>query len=98
MSNFILNELFEQKAKVYQTRPVRAMKYEKGMETGFVVHFSNIPKKREDINMHEGMKFFDTETEALLCFFKQVCSFVIKSVHQLKTVLKTSQLCAIISP
>ena len=64
MSNFILNELFEQKAKVYQTRPVRAMKYEKGMETGFVVHFSNIPKKSEDINMHEGMKFFDTETEA----------------------------------
>lgn len=63
--NFVLNEeLFEQKAKVYQTRPVRAMKYEKGMETGFVVAFTNIPTKERKINMHEGMKFFDTETEA----------------------------------
>lgn len=63
--NFVLNEeLFEQKAKVYQTRPVRAMKYEKGMETGFVVRFSNLPNKSENINRNEGMKFFDTEAEA----------------------------------
>lgn len=64
MSNFILNEIFEQKAKVYQTRPVRAMKYEKGMETGYVVYFANKPDKKADINLHEGMKFFDTEKEA----------------------------------
>lgn len=64
MSNFSLNEIFEQKARVYQTRPVRAMKYEKGMETGFVVAFTNTPTKERKVNMHEGMKFFDTEAEA----------------------------------
>ena len=33
---FVLNEeLFEQKAKVYQSRPLRAMKYQSGMENGW---------------------------------------------------------------
>lgn len=64
MSNFILNEIFEQKAKVYQTRPVKAMKYEKGMETGFVVYFANIAMKNIKASKHEGLKFFDTEAEA----------------------------------
>lgn len=64
MSNFILNEIFEQKAKVYQTRPVRAMVYEKGMETGFVVYFTNTESKNIKAYTHEGMKFFDTESEA----------------------------------
>ena len=62
--DFILNNVFEQNAKVYQTRPVRAVKYQPGMETGFVVRFSNIPNKSEDLNRNEGMKFFDTEAEA----------------------------------
>lgn len=61
---FVLNDIFEKKAKVYQSRPVRAMKYEKGMETGFVVRFSNLPNKEEELNRNEGMKFFDTESEA----------------------------------
>ena len=61
---FVLNDIFEEKAKVYQSRPVRAMKYEKGMETGFVVRFSNLPNKEEELNRNEGMKFFDTESEA----------------------------------
>lgn len=64
MSNFILNEIFKQKAKVYQTRPIKAMKYEKGMETGFVVYFTNIATKNIKAYTHEGMKFFDTEAEA----------------------------------
>ena len=64
MSNFILNEIFEQKAKVYQTRPVRAMVYEKGMETGFVVYFTNAESKNIKAYTHEGMKFFDTESDA----------------------------------
>lgn len=61
---FVLNDIFEKKAKIYQSRPVRAMKYEKGMETGFVVRFSNLPNKEEELNRNEGMKFFDTESEA----------------------------------
>ena len=61
---FVLNDIFEEKAKVYQSRPIRAMKYEKGMETGFVVRFSNLPNKEEELNRNEGMKFFDTESEA----------------------------------
>ncbi len=64
MSKFILNEIFEQNAKVYQVKPVRATKYQKGMETGFVVYFTNKPNKEGDIHSHEGMKFFYTETEA----------------------------------
>lgn len=63
MSNFILNEIFEKKAKVYQTRPVRAMVYEKGMETGFIVYFANQLNAGSRV-LHEGMKFFDTESEA----------------------------------
>lgn len=61
--DFVLNEIFEQKAKVYQTRPVRAMVYEKGMETGYVVYFANQLNAGSRV-LHEGMKFFDTESEA----------------------------------
>ena len=59
MSNFILNELFEQKAKVYQTRPVRAMKYQEGMENGWMLYMSN------KSNIYAGIKFFDTKEEAM---------------------------------
>ena len=62
--DFILNDIFEQKAKVYQTKPVRAMKYEKGMETGFVVYFTNIATENIKAYTYEAMKFFDTEAEA----------------------------------
>ena len=63
-TKFILNEVFENNAKVYQTRPVKAMKYQPGMETGFIVQFTIITTKERKVNMHEGMKFFDTESEA----------------------------------
>ena len=38
---FQLNKVFDQNAKVYQTKPVRATKYKPGMETGFAVYFCN---------------------------------------------------------
>lgn len=62
--SFILNEIFDKNAKVYQTKPVRATKYQPGMETGWVVYMSNEPEHDIENNLHEGMKFFDTEQEA----------------------------------
>lgn len=61
--NFILNAAFKENSKEYQTRPVRAAKYKREMETGFMVYFANTPCKEGAI-LHEGMKFFDTEAEA----------------------------------
>ena len=63
-TEFVLNEVFTQNAKEYQTRPVKAMKYQPGMETGYIVQFTNIPTNERKVNMHEGMRFFDTESEA----------------------------------
>ena len=63
-NNFILNDIFKENAKVYQTKPVRATKYQPGMETGWVVYMQNEPKHDMENNLHEGMKFFDTEQEA----------------------------------
>lgn len=37
MDNFKLNNIFEENAKVYQTKPVRATKYQPGMETGWYI-------------------------------------------------------------
>ena len=42
-NNFILNDIFKENAKVYQTKPVRATKYQPGMETGWVVYMQNEP-------------------------------------------------------
>lgn len=61
---FILNHLFDENAKVYQTKPIMAMKYQPGIETGWVVYFSNIPTVTRGVNAHEGFKFFDTEADA----------------------------------
>lgn len=63
-NNFILNDIFKENAKVYQTKPVRATRYQPGMETGWVVYMQNEPKGDLENNLHEGMKFFDTEQEA----------------------------------
>ena len=40
-NNFILNDIFKDNAKVYQTKQVRATKYQPGMETGWVVYMQN---------------------------------------------------------
>ena len=63
-NNFMMNDIFRNSAKVYQTKPVRATRYQPGMETGWVVYMQNEPNGDLDNNLHEGMKFFDTEQEA----------------------------------
>lgn len=61
---FVLNNIFKQNAKTYQTKPVLATKYKPGMETGFAVYFCNKVSEERGLHVHEGMKFFDTEQEA----------------------------------
>lgn len=61
---FILNNLFKRNAKTYQTKPVRATKYQPGMETGWLVYMCNKVTKEFRASQHEGMVFFDTEQEA----------------------------------
>lgn len=62
--NFELNSLFQNKSKSYQTRPVRAARYQKGMESGYMVYFTNVPCDGRGAMAHEGIRFFDTEHEA----------------------------------
>ena len=62
--NFKLNEIFSLNAKEYTTRPVRAMKYQPGIENGWMVYYSNKEIKDKEAMMHEGISFFPTETEA----------------------------------
>ena len=62
--NFNLNEVFEKNAKIYQTKPVMAARYQPGMETGFAVYMTNKIINGLSANQHEGFKFFDTEQEA----------------------------------
>lgn len=62
--NFNLSSIFQQNAKEYVTRPVRAAKYQLGMENGWMVYFTNISTPERGVLTHEGMKFFPTEAEA----------------------------------
>lgn len=61
---FVLNDLFKRNAKTYQTKPVKATKYQPGMETGFAVYMTNQIVNGLSADQHEGMVFFDTEQEA----------------------------------
>ena len=61
---FVLNDAFKKNAKVYQTKPVLATKYQPGMETGFAVYMTNRIVNGLSAGQHEGMIFFDTEQEA----------------------------------
>lgn len=63
-TKFIVNDVFRQNVKEYQTRPVMATTYKPGMESGFMVYFTNKPCKEENVKSYEGMKFFDTEADA----------------------------------
>ena len=63
-NKFQLNKLFEENAKVYQSKPVRATKYQPGMETGFAVYMTNQIVDGLRADQHEGIVFFDTEQEA----------------------------------
>ncbi len=62
--NLKLNAAFTNNAKNYQSRPVRAAKYQPGMESGWMVYFTNKPTKEKATMTHEGVKFFPTKAEA----------------------------------
>lgn len=62
--NFQLSSIFYDNAKEYQTRPVMAAKYQPGMENGWMVYFTNVTTKERGMMMHEGVKFFPTESDA----------------------------------
>lgn len=62
--NFKLNEIFSLNAKEYQTRPVKAMKYQPGIENGFCVHYSSTETYTREYMMYEGIRFFPGEADA----------------------------------
>ena len=62
--NFKLNSVFQDNAKEYVTRPVIAAKYHPGMENKWMVYFTNVDTKERSAMMHEGIKFFPTESKA----------------------------------
>lgn len=51
--NFNLNEVFEENAKIYQTKPVMAARYQPGMETGFAIYMTNKIVNGLSANQHE---------------------------------------------
>ena len=52
--NFQLSDIFQQNAKEYVTRPVRAMKYQPGLgiENGFCVHYSSTEAHNREYMMY----------------------------------------------
>lgn len=62
--NFKLGNVFRNNAREYTTRPVIAAKYQKGMENGFCVFYSNVATKKTESTMYEGIRFFQKETDA----------------------------------
>lgn len=55
-----MSNVFTNYSKEYQSRPVKAAKYHRGMENGFMVYISGV----YDGKRHDAMKFFNTENEA----------------------------------
>ena len=62
--NFKLNAIFDRNAREYVTRPVKAMKYQPGLENGFCVHYSNVGTKKKDSMIYEGIRFFPSKADA----------------------------------
>ena len=58
-----MSTLFERKAKIYNSKPnyIKAAKYEKGMENGWVVEFFS----KEDNDFGFDFKIFNLEDEAI---------------------------------
>lgn len=56
--NFQLGSVFQQNERELCTRPVRAAKYQLGMENSWMVYFTNISTSGKGVLTHEGMKFF----------------------------------------
>lgn len=62
--NFKLNKTFDKYAKEYQSRPVMAMKYRSGAENGWMVYFRNVGTGSTGTVLHEGINFFQTDSDA----------------------------------
>lgn len=62
--NFKLSNVFHDNAKEYITRPVKAAKYQLGMENSWMVYYSNIETKKKESMLYEGIRFFPSEAEA----------------------------------
>lgn len=62
--NFQLGSVFQKNAKEYVTRPVKAMKYQPGVENGFCVHYSSTETYTREYMMYEGIRFFPSEADA----------------------------------
>lgn len=63
--NFQLSSVFQQNAKEYCTRPVKAIKYQPGLglENGWMVYFEGNPSN-EGKSSHFGVIFFPTKDKA----------------------------------
>lgn len=59
--NFTLNNVFRDNAKEYQTRPVKAMKYQPGIENSWMVYFEGNSANAEKSRSYFGVKFFPTK-------------------------------------
>ena len=64
IDNFKLNSVFQDNAREYVTRPVVAAKYQPGVENSWMVYFTNEITQERGAMMHEGVRFFPTESEA----------------------------------
>ena len=63
--NFQLSSIFQQNAKEYVTRPVKAMKYQPGLgiENGWMVYFEGNPSNEEK-SSHFWVRFFPAKDKA----------------------------------
>lgn len=59
-----MNKKFESQVKEYQSRPVKAAKYQRGVENGWIVFCCNTSSSIKEFGMHEGIRFFNTEQKA----------------------------------
>lgn len=66
--NLKLNDIFQQNAKEYVTRPVKAMKYQPGLENSWMVYFEG-DSPNEEKSRYYGVKFFSTK-ETARCFIE----------------------------
>lgn len=64
--NFKLSSVFQDNAKLYVTRPVKAMKYQPGLwiENGWMVYFESDSANDEKSRSYYGVKFFPTKERA----------------------------------
>lgn len=62
---FVLNNIFKQNAKTYQTKPVLATRYKTGMESGWMIYINNVPSDGGNLHTHAAVKFFPIKEDAI---------------------------------